>query len=75
MFTLTTAQGLWMRIFAKRVVKPNHVFSNFFFYFSRKVKALVQRIVHKLNGFFFLGGVVTVLWPLPFYVEGCDIVS
>lgn len=75
MFTLTTAQGLWMRIFAKRVVKPNHVFSNFFFYFSRKVKALVQRIVHKLNGFFLGGGVVTVLWPLPFYVEGCDIVS
>lgn len=57
MFTLTTAQGLWMRIFAKRVVKPNHVFSNFFFfYFSRKVKALVQRIVHKLNGVFFFGG-------------------
>lgn len=56
MFTLTTAQGLWMRIFAKRVVKPNHVFSNFFFYFSRKVKALVQRIVHKLNGFFLGGG-------------------
>lgn len=73
MFTLTTAQGLWMRIFAKRDVKPNHVFSNFFFYFSRKVKALVQRIIHKLNVFF--GGGVTVLWPLPFYVEGCDIVS
>lgn len=58
MFTLTTAQGLWMRIFAKRVVKPNHVFSNFFFYFSRKVKALVQRIVHKLNVFFGGGGLL-----------------
>lgn len=55
MFTLTTAQGLWMRIFAKRVVKPNHVFSNFFLLFSESESARAKNYP-QIKRFFLEGG-------------------
>lgn len=56
MFTLTTAQGLWMRIFAKRVVKPNHVFSNFFFLLFSESESARAKNSPQIKRFFFFGG-------------------
>lgn len=49
-------------------------FQTFFLLFSESESARAKNS-SQIKRFFFWGGVVTVLWPLPFYVEGCDIVS
>lgn len=50
-------------------------FQTFFLLFSESESARAKNSSQIKRGFFLGGGVVTVLWPLPFYVEGCDIVS
>lgn len=50
-------------------------FQTFFFLLFSESESARAKNSPQIKRFFFGGGGVTVLWPLPFYVEGCDIVS